>query len=298
MDNELADRVEERETRRVLRQIQDHLFHVHMTLGATHESVGLVDVYSHPTNPMPNLNYVTPRRNTAWVSGQMVKQGLDRLHELGRMRRVQYIEGLFPPLFAKTLRDLHLQVERETPIMVYKAGGIGGHLTPIPDGPHLPDGVAIEQVNDQRGIEAWWYVWRNAFYDVLTLGVEPLFVGRDMAAMRLGQQLDFLVFRYGFPVGVSRLSIQDETAHISALALLKEVRTPAMTHALQSTVLKTALERGAKVVFAPGETDADRRQLRELGLVDFGSVVCYSAPDEKVHEESHVNPLEQPVLSF
>jgi len=298
MDNESPERVEERETRRVLRLIQDHLIHVHITLGAVRESVGLVDVFHHPSNPLPNLNYVTPRRNTAWVSGQMVQQGLNSLRTHGRVSRVQYIEGLFPPLFAKTLRDLHLQVERETPIMVYKISGVGSIAPALPAAEVLPDGVAIELVTDQRGIEAWWYVWRNAFYDVLTLGVEPLFVGREMAALKLGQQLDFLVFRYGFPVGVARLSIQEETAHISALALLKEVRTPAMTRALQLAVVKNAIERKASLVFAPGETDADRRQLRELGFVDFGSVVCYSAPGENVREESHVNPLEQPVLSF
>jgi hypothetical protein len=298
MENESPERIEERETRRILRLVQDHLINVHTTLGAVRESVGLVDVFFHPTNPLANLNYVTPRRNTAWVSGQMVKQGLDSLRAHGRAARVQYIEGLFPPLFAKTLRDLQLQVERETPIMVHKTGGVAASATPVPVNPPLPDGVVIELVTDQRGIEAWWYVWRNAFYDVLTLGVEPLFVGRDMAALQLGQQLDFLVYRFGFPVGVARLSIQGETAHISALALLKEVRTPAMTYALQAAVLRGAVDRQAALVFAPGETDTDRRQLRELGFVDFGSIVCYSAPGEKVREETHVNSLEQPVLSF
>jgi hypothetical protein len=298
MENESAEAAEERETRRILRQVQDHLIHVHTTLGAVRETVGMVDVFHHPGNPLPNLNYVTPRRNTAWVSGQMVKQGLDHLHSFGRVPRVQYIEGLFPPLFAKTLRDLSLQVERETPVMVYKPEGINGHTPPPIPPSAMPDGVTIDRVNDQRGIEAWWYVWRNAFYDVLTLGVEPLFVGREMAALHLGQQIDFLAYRYGFPVGVARLSIQGETAHLAALALLKEVRTPAMTRAMQVAALQSAVELEASLVFAPGETDAERRALRELGFLDFGSIVCYAAPGEKTREEQHVIPLEQPVLSF
>src|SRR5262249_27664493 len=127
---------------------------------------------------------------------------------------------------------------------------------------------------------------------------EPLFVGREMAALALGQQLDFLAYRYGDPVGVARLSIQKETAHISALAVMKEARTPAMTRALQTAVLKTAIDHKAKLVFAPGETEADRRLLRDLGFLDFGSIVCYSAPGETAHEDTHVTPLEQPVLSF
>jgi hypothetical protein len=298
MDDQAA--AEEKESRRILRQVQEHLINVHTNLGAKQDTVGMVDVFHHPTNPIPNLNYVTPRRNTAWVSGTMVEQGLNHLRTFGRTARVQYIEGLFPPLFAKTLRDLKLEVERETPLMIYKPDGINGHQPPpLPTTLNLPDGVSIEQVNDRTGVELWWYVWRNAFYDVLSLGVEPLFVGRDMAAMRLGQQLDFLAYRYGFPVGVARLSIQGETAHILALALLKEVRNPAMTRSLQTAVLKGAVERKAKLIFAPGETDADRRLGRELGFVDFGSIVCYSAPAEKARETQHDNnPLEQPVLSF
>ncbi len=294
MENEAA---EERESRRIMRQVQDHLFQVHLSLGAVRETVGMVDVFHHPDNPMPNLNYVTPRRSTAWVSGSMVQQGLDYLKKFGRSPRVHYVEGLLPPLFAKTLRDLNLNVERETPLMVYKPDGINGHKPPAPGMPALPDGVTIEQVNDQRGVEAWWYVWRNAFYDVLTLGVEPLFVGRDTAALRLGQQMDFLLYRYGFPNGVARVSVQGETAHILALALLKEVRTPTMIQALQTAALRGALERKATLIFAPGETEAERRLGRELGFLDFGSIVCYSG-EEKAREEQHDNPLEQPILSF
>lgn len=295
MENEAA---EEKESRRILRQIQDHLVQVHVNLGATRETVGLVEVFHHEGNPAPTLNYVTPRKNTAWVSGPNVKQGLDHLRTFGRSARVQYIEGLFPPLFAKTLRDLNLQVERETPMLVYKPDGISGRVPEPPATPTLPDGVVIEQVNDQRGIEAWWYIWRNAFYDVLTLGVEPLFVGRDMAAMRLGHQVDFLAYRYGFPVGVARLSVQGETAHIAALALLKEVRTPVMIQALVTSVLRGALERNAKLIFTPGETEADRRIGRDLGFVDFGSILCYAAPGDKTPEENYASRLEQPVLSF
>jgi hypothetical protein len=292
------DAGEEKESRVILRQVQEHLTYMHTNLGAIQETVGLVEVFHHPTNPLPELNYVTPRRNTAWVSGQAVQQGLDHLATFGRALRVQYIEGLFPPLFAKTLRDLKLQVERETPIMAYKTDGISGQPPPKPTQSAPPDGVSIVQVNDQRGIEMWWYVWRNAFYDVLSLGVEPLFVGRDMAAVALGQQLDFLAYRHGDPIGVARLSIQAGTAHISALALMKEARTLAMTHAVQTAVLKAAIEHQAKLIFAPGETEADRRLLRELGFMDFGSIVCYSAPGETAREDTHVNPLEQPVLSF
>lgn len=293
MDNAAA---KEKESRQLLRQVQDHLFHAHGNLGAVRETLGMVEVLHHPTNPTATLNYVTPRRNTAWLSGKMVEQGLARLRDLNRTARVQYIEALYPPLFAKALRDLKLDVERETPLMLYKPAGIHGQLPPPLAAPVMPDGVTMELVSDQRGVELWWYVWQNAFYDVLTLGVEPLFVGRDLAALKLGQQADILVYRYGFPVGVARLSLQTATAHLLATALLREVRTPAMLRALLLLALKTAADRGAELIFAPGESDDDRCLLRELGFRDFGAIVCYAAG--AAGEESDVPNVEQPVLSL
>lgn len=298
MNHESAEeRAEEKETRRILRQVQDHFINVHTNLGAKQESVGMVEVFYHPTNPMAALNYVTPRRNTAWMSGKMIEPGLDYLRKLNRKPRVQFMEGLFPPLFAKTLRGLNLEVERETPVMVYKTDGINGIVPPVPKQAAMPDGITLNKVHDQRGAEAWWYVWRNAYYDVLTLGVEPLFVGRDVASSRLGQQIDYLAYRYGFPIGVVRASVQGETAHILSLALLKEARTPEMVRVLQVAAMQAALESGAKLLFAPGETDSDRKLCRELGFVDFGSVVCY-APSEAHEDDYDDRPLEQPVLSF
>jgi len=290
-----------KETRLVLRRIQDHLFQAHAGFGAEHESVGLVDVIHHPTNKLPDLNYVTPRRNTAWVSGKYVQEGLDHLKALDRAPRVQYIEGLYPPLFAKTLRDLGLEAEAETPLMAFSLAGLNnaGPPPPLPK-PTPPSAVRLELVTDQHGIELWWYVWRNAYYDVMTLGVEPLTVGRDMAATRLGQEIDILLHRHNFPVGVIRLGVQmtTQSAHVVALALLHEVRTPQMTQLLLIAAMRAALARGCNLIFAPGETEADRVLNRELGFVDVGSMVCYAAPSENVNEVVVHDILVQPVLAL
>jgi hypothetical protein len=292
-----AAREKERETKQILRQVQEHFFHAHLSLGAVRESVGMVEVLYHPTNPMGTLNYVTPRKNTAWVSRSMIEPGLEHLRKLSRTPRVQYVEGLFPPMFAKELRKLDLKVEREVPMMVYKPGGINGNIPPEVTLPEAPDGVSVQHATDQRSIELWWYVWRNAHYDVLTLGVEPLFVGRDMAALKSGQQIDILAYRHGFPVGVARVSIHEQTGHILALALMKEARTPPMTRLLQAAAMKAALERNCALVFAPGETDDDRKLCREMGFVDFGSIVCYAAESD-AREDSDDHFLDQPVLSL
>ncbi len=289
-----------KESRQILRAIQDHLFQAHKAFGVEHETVGFVDVIHHPANRLPDLNYVTPRRNMAWVSGKHVQDGLDRLRSYDRDPRVEYIEGLFPPQFAKVLRDLGLQVESETPFMVYPVGGLNGVVPrPLPK-PRSPSGVKLELVKDQSGIEMWWYVWRNAYYDVLTLGVEPLAVGRDLAAHRLGQQVDILMTKHNLPVGVVRLSVQTATtsAHVVALALLREERTPQLTKLLLVAAMRAALAQGCTLIFAPGESEEDRALNRKLGFIDIGSMVSYATRSEQVNEVQELDRLVQPVLAL
>ncbi len=287
----------ERESKHILRQIQDHLGEMHIKLGSLRESVGMVDVFHHPHTMTPTLNYITPRKNTAWVSGSYLQQGLAYLTQQERLPRVEYIEGLYPPAFARTLRELGLELERETLIMVYKPDGITGRPTPPLVERPLPDGITVQKVTDQESSGHWWYVWRNGHYDVMSLGVEPLFVGRDMEAHWTGKQLDYIMYRSGFPAGVVRVSLHKETAHISALALLKELRTPSMIQILQTAAIKGALEQGAKLVFAPGEEENERRAARELGFMDFGSIVCYAAPNE-IARGTHVESMEFSILAF
>ncbi len=286
-----------KETRLVLRRIQDHLFQAHAAFGAEHQTVGLVDVIHHPTSTLPDLNYVTPRRNTAWVSGKYVQEGLNHLQTFDRAARVQYIEGLYPPLFAKTLRDLGLEAEAATPLMAY----VPNALNPALPRPEIPVGVRLELVHDARGAELWWYIWRNDIYDVLTLGVEPLAVGHETSAAQHGQEVDVIMQRHNFPVGVVRLGIQTGTtksAHVVALALYKQARTPELTEVLLCSAMRAALARGCTMIFAPGGSEADHSLYRELGFADVGSMVCYAARSEKGSEEREHDNVVQPVLAL
>lgn len=290
-----------KESRQLLRRVQDHLLAAHAHLGAQHESAGLVDIVYHPTSAAPSVNYVTPRRNTAWVPVEMVQQGMARLRARGRVARVQYIEGLYLPRFGAALRDLGLRAEYETRLMVYSAAGFAGQPPPPITVTPLPEGVSVAEVTDQRGIELWWYVWRNAHYDVLTLGVEPLLVGRDLAAIALGHQLDIILYHAGFPAGVARLSVHSQGAHLLGLALLKEARTPDLLRALASAAARAALDQGCDLVYAPGETETDRQALRALGFLDFGSVVRCAPADaagDTMYEMNNDRILGQPVLTL
>ncbi len=291
-----------RESRQILRRIQDHISQAHTAFGVEHETVGFVDVIHHRDTLLPSLNYVTPRRNMAWVSGNHIQQGLDRLQTLERSARVYYIEGLFPPPFAKILLDLGLYAEHEIPLMIYTQTDLSDE--PAPPLPKLrnPAGVQTKTVSEQVGNDLWWCVWRGSDFDVQTLGIEPIHVAADTTGRH--QEIDLIIYRQGTPLGIARLSLQEtsRSAHIVALALQREARTPQLTRLLLLAATKAALDRGASMVFAPGENDSDRVVYRQLGFIDIGTLVCYAARSGDVNVNAngvreHDNPL-QPVLAL
>ena len=286
----------DRDARQTLRRVQQHLVNAPQHLGAQHEVVSLVEVLYHEHNPLSTLNYVTPRRKTAWVSAAQVQQGLDYLRERNRRPRVVYIEGLMPPLFARTLRGLDLALESETPLMIYQAED----GQPLPAAPKPPYNVRVQVVDDVRSAEVWWYVWQNAYYDVFTLGVEPLFVGRTHAAARQGMDIDVLMYHDSFPFGAARLTIHQKTAHLVGAAVFREKRTPAVTRLLMQHALQAALRNGCDLLFAPGDDPDERDNLRALGFVDFGSIVCYAANTEpQANGKPHdAKPLVQPIFNL
>ncbi|MEL6149177.1 MAG: hypothetical protein AAFV33_15670 [Chloroflexota bacterium] len=296
---ELSVKVD-REARQALRRVQQHLVSAQMEMGAKHETVNLVEVVHHPQNPMADLNYVTPRRKTAWVSADQVKGGIDYLKSKNREPRVVFIEGLLPPLFARTLRELDLTVERETTLMVYLRDGFHGELPPETQVPKPPYNVRMETVTDVRGAEVWWYVWKNAYYDVLTLGVEPLYVGRNIGSIAMGNQIDIIAYRDTFPFAVARVTVHEETAHIANIAVFKEMRTPDVIHMLYENAVHVAMERGCDLVFAPGDDAVEREIVRKIGFIDFGSIVCYSAQSDSMpdYETNDAKPLVQPILNL
>ena len=286
----MEDAASTRESRRVLRKIQEHMTQMHINLGAERAVMGLVDVLSHPTSILPHLNYVVPRKNTAWIPGPEIEKGLQYLRETERTPRVYLIEGLYPPLFSRSLHDLGLQVEREFPIMAYQANK-GLRITV-----NKPDSVHATVVDSQDGVALWWYVWRNARYDVVTNGVEPVYIGQDMRQLALGNQTDIILYRAQFPIGVARLTMSGETANITAAAVLQEARTPENVRLLYQTAIECALKHECKLIFTTGETEADRRLCRKLGFVDAGSVICYAESSDSQHETTNDNHMEQPAF--
>ncbi len=284
-----------RESRRVLRRIQDHWNRANEKLGAVRHPLGVVDVYVHPDSITADLNYVTPRRSTAWVSVKELQQGIDLLRSRERRARVLYIEGLYPPMFARTMHDLDLYVEREVPLMAYE------HDTTVAL-PRIrpPGGVTLDVVNDTQGMALWWYVYRNAFFEVVTTTASPVVIGQDVWRSMNGSQVNAVMYRQGFPVGVSRMSVfkESESAQVVVMSMLQEQRSADMLRTLLQSALSEAVQRGAQLIFTAGNHAVDREVSREVGFVDRGSLVCYADGKPSQHKDSPYDSMEHPVFTI
>lgn len=264
------NRDEEREYRNILRRIEAHLRQSHLDMGANEESRGFVDVIYHETNQLHTLNYVTPRKNTAWVSGNHIEQGLDALRKKERTGRVRFVEGLYPPIFIRALRELNLRVEEETPIMVYKKEDKPRKVA------SYPGDISFTSAKTSRDLSIWWYVWRNAYYDVAVSSVEPLLIGRDMQDVYFGKQVNMVMYRHNYPMGALRLTFHDGSAHLVAHALLKELRRPEWEKVIREVAMDVALTKGADMIFVAGKSDEERKIYRDMGFIDTGSIVSYA----------------------
>ena len=282
------------ESRRILRRVQTHLAQSQLNLGTTREHDSLVDVVYHPSNYHPLLNYVSPRKNTAWVPGPEIKRGLDRLRELDRTPRVIYIEGLYPPLFAKTIRDLGMVVEQEIALMTY---AVNQDNRPEERKPlTLSDQVRVDEVDNPAASTLWWLLWNSARSESLTKTLEPL--QAKGAAQKIGQerQVDLILYKRKAPLAVARVTIHEATAHIAALAVLKIAREPEMVKLFYQVAVEAALKRNCTLVFTANEIESEHQLCRDLGFVDSGSAVCYVEAANTQKEETTDEQVAQSVF--
>jgi hypothetical protein len=282
--------MEVKEARNIMRRVESHLRQSHLDMGAKEETISFVDVVYHPTSPLPSLNYVTPRKNTAWVSGNHIQQGLDLLREKGHSPRVRFAEGLYPPVFENALRDLGLKVESEIPIMVFK-----NRQAPRKT-PTIPQEVTFKRVNDAEGMSIWWYIWRNAFYNVMVSSVEPLLIGTDLRDVYLGRQINLVMYRLGYPMGALRITLHEGTAHLVAQAMIKEMRKPHWERLIHEVALDVALNEGVEMVFTSDQNDEERQLYRELGFTDSGSIVTFAEKSDMAKDGESDDPLAKSVL--
>lgn len=291
MGRSSMDRDEQRESRTILRRIEAHLRQSHLDMGAEEEAISFVDVIHHPVSLLPSLNYVTPRKKTAWVSGNHIEQGLDALREKERAVRVRFAEGLYPPVFVRTLRELDLHIEAETPIMVYKKTQQPRKMA------NHPADITFAQATNPRDLAIWWYVWRNAYYDVAVSSVEPLLIGRDMQEIYFGRQINMVMYRQGYPMGVIKITLHEGSAHLVAHAMLKELRESDWDRVVREVALDIALNAETDLIFVTGKTEDERKLYRNIGFVDSSSIVTYAEQsDNPAQKEASDDSMAQSVL--
>ncbi len=277
-----------KQIRQILRQVQTHLTDVHVHQGAVQEPTGLVDVLYHPDNANAELNYVTPRKNTAWVSMPEVINGLQVLKNYQRPLRVMFIEGLFIPAFGDRLASIGLERVSETRVMAVE-------LSPDEIDTRSPDEsdelepdrtlaagntstASFIRVSSRAEVALWWYLWRNARYDVVTRTAELRFIEATYEQIQSGHQIDIIMRIGGIPVGVASLTLNSSrsSAQISAFALAREKRS--LPHAVQllEEILQQAENAGTSLLFFAEDDVLLKTVSQSYGFVDCGGVVCYA----------------------
>lgn len=258
-----------KDARTTLRRIQEHIRTAHLKLGAQTESAGFAEIVYHPDYRLGTVNYVMPRRNTAFISASHVANALNLLREKGRTTRVFFADGLYLPVFETSLQNLSLQADARMPVLIarsdYKLST-----------PALPASMRAVKLPVNQGMAVWWYAWRNTRYNIVTTGFEPLMITRDARAIDTLNYVDLILYDHYFPVGVVRLSCIDKTAHILALALLTTARTDTVTSHLRRAAVDAAFDTGCDLVFTAGTGEQDRQILRDEGYTQAGSMVTYA----------------------
>lgn len=278
-------------SRQILRRILAHMEVTHFDLGVQPEAVGLVDVVYHPENHLPELNYVAPRRNTAWIPGPAVVKGMSRLREHQRPPRVIFIEELSLPVFAASLEALGLEISESVNLLACEPDDIA-------PASELPDGMDCKLVDTQEGAALWRYVRENPHFDVLTAGIEPLYVGDEVRASATAATTDIILSQNGFPVGGARLTTHNGTAHICALALMREGRTPERVAWLYGSALAAAVEHDCDLIFTTIQDENELTSAHEAGFLDAGTMVCYAEAIDESSEDEIDAGMAQPVLSL
>lgn len=249
-----------KQSRVALRLVQEHLLAAHTQAGSSTQSAGMVDLVTHPADASPHLNYVLPRRNTAWVPTPAIEQGLARLGELGREPRFQYIEGLFPPPFGDTLTKINLQSLEALPVLAFRLGGIIGNTATYPPAPTAGD-LRVRRVSPERGAALW-----------ATNPHTP--ISGTLGSASANTQ-EIAAYRQRKPVGVLRLEVQPDngSAQLVRLALSDAEDTDAAQQLIGAGV-RLAIRHRGRLVFAIN--DALAQPLATLGFVELGRLVTWT----------------------
>lgn len=289
-----------KESRVVARRIHEHVLKAHGALGAREESAGMVDVVYHPESALPELNFVTPRRNTAFVSSRFVQQGIDRLLALKRVPRVMYMQVLYPAPFGDVMTKLGLELEYERTLMLYPFEAAMNRTPTRPLLPPLPEAVRLRELNGARGAGVWRGLRHDTAFEVKQIGAVPLALNAGMNTLQTGKQFDVVAYANKLLLGIVRVEAlpDNETGHLLALAVRRDPALPALAHGLVVMAMKAAARRGCSLVFTGSDT-RDATLFDDIGFTRFSALTSYAAPHETGNRGNRQHDaMAQPILSF
>lgn len=324
-----------RRAHRLLRRAADHAASAPVESGARRETVGLVDVVTHPLSTAPDLNYLTPRRGVGWLSASQLRPGLERLRECGRAPCVMLVEGLLPPQFTAELRSIGLVPVRQSPLMVYAVEGVlSPPPSPAPDTrPH-----AVIAVSDRDGDRVWRGITANAgirllaspylprtFHPTMTRRanapddtsplsreeqetdpvlqlLEPYtpVVEQDGTAPFASVPGAWALTRRGALIGMLRADVQTRAGSV-LIRGASVLGAGDMLAALLNGALRDWLHLGCDLALALAASESDRAACRMIGFVDVGEIVWYTLPGLQPHPttaQAEADDVITPPLAF
>jgi len=253
--------------RQILRRISDHIHQAHLAQGAQETPQGLALVVMAESIQDERLNYVTPRRGTAWLPENQLIAAIDHLRQHGRHPAVWYADGLFPPSFGRTMLAQGLRSQQDWPLMIYQGRPIS------PSGAH---GLTIRPLQAEQAREVWenaqqgqplWQIWHNPLQP---LGLGATLATWDVAAWQ-GERL----------LMVMRASRYERSLHLMAHAYQasaheqRDTLLAACAQSLLSALYDPSQEAAADLAFVIAPSSTERKLWRELGFVDGGSLIHF-----------------------
>jgi hypothetical protein len=283
--SESTTRAAVKESRQTLRTIHNHIQQAHHHTGIVQEDIGLVEVVYHPDTTLPVLNYVTPRRSTAWVPAPEVTRGLDRLRALNRTLRVLYVDELFLPMFAQSLTDLGLQLEREIRLLACKPG--------LADRAELPAGMRIEPASDDT---LWQQIRESGHFNALTQGIEP--INTQASGDDAWRTIDLQLRDGSDLLGAARISLYGSSAHLLAVVVARDAPPDEALVSLYRAALKAAAEQSCTLAFVTAPGGQSRAICYRAGFMDAGRLLCYAEVTGQMNEEIDDGGLAQSVFTL
>ncbi len=278
-----------REDRKILRKIQDHINHMLRTSNTTIEQIGTVDVYFHPSSSGLFLNCVTPHKGVAWVRREDLLAAFQGMERLGRSPRLIFQDALFPEAFRQQLEIIGLTLEGMQVVMIYRP--LLGPLIPdeIPLGclPAEPPAPVTAWIATERAdLGTWLRVFNAGYFNTDMITVPPSAVDALEQEMQEGSRFFVLASYERAPLGAARVALHPPTAQIEALVTVPLWHGMGLEIGLAWQAVREAEARGCETVFTIAPPPDLRALYRRLGFEDlthimtFWQAETYAAPTD------------------